>query len=49
MSAFTHLLLAQVGTGRIQGGWEYIWACYIITWTGIVLYAVSLWARQPKE
>jgi len=35
-----------VGTGRIVGGWEYVWACYLIAWIGIALYAVSLWARR---
>ena len=34
--------------GRIVGGWEYVWACYIVTWTGIVLYAASLFLRRRK-
>ena len=34
--------------GRIVGGWEYVWACYILTWTGIVLYAASLFLRRVK-
>jgi CcmD family protein len=41
-----HLLLAQVGTGRIQGGWSYVWVCYAITWIGISGYAVSLFLRR---
>ena len=56
MSALLPLLLAQataehveemskVGAGRITGGWEYVWACYIIAWVGIALYAISLQAR----
>lgn len=54
MSAFMALVLAaddasRVGVGRIQGGWEYIYTCYVITWVGIALYSVSLWARRPKE
>jgi hypothetical protein len=40
-------LLAQVGSGRIQGGWEYIWAAYIIAWASLSLYALSLWLRRP--
>jgi hypothetical protein len=38
--------LAQAG--RIVGGWEYIWASYIITWLGVVLYAASLYWRRRK-
>jgi hypothetical protein len=51
------LLLAQqaadpahrVGSGRIQGGWEYVWAAYAITWAAIVLYTISLWLRRPDR
>ena len=35
-----------VGTGRIQGGWEYIYAGYAIAWAGMILYALSLWRRR---
>ena len=38
--------MSRVGQGRIVGGWEYVWACYVIAWVGIALYAVSLWARR---
>ncbi|WP_426751650.1 hypothetical protein [Myxococcus sp. Y35] len=38
----------QVGSGRIVGGWGYVWACYAITVAMLVLYAVSLWVRRPK-
>ena len=34
--------------GRIVGGWEYVWASYIVTWAGIVLYATSLFLRRRK-
>ncbi len=34
--------------GRIVGGWEYVWACYILTWMGIALYATSLFLRRRK-
>ncbi len=49
MSSALHMstLLAQVGSGRIQGGWEYIWAAYLITWASLSLYALSLWLRRP--
>ena len=42
-------VLAAVGEGRIQGGWEYVRAAYAIAWTGLSLYALSLWVRRPKE
>jgi hypothetical protein len=53
MSALPLLLAAQeaaskVGSGRIQGGWEFIWAAYGITWAALSLYALSLWLRRPK-
>jgi hypothetical protein len=38
--------MSKVGEGRITGGWEYVWACYVIAWAGIALYAASLWARR---
>jgi hypothetical protein len=48
MSPLTYTLLAQVGSGRIQGGWEYIWSAYGIAWASLSLYALSLWVRRPK-
>lgn len=53
MTFSTLLVLAQaaagqVGSGRIQGGWGYVWACYGITVATLVLYAVSLWVRRPR-
>ncbi len=38
--------LPPVGTGRIVGGWGYIWASYIITWVGVAAYGLSLWLRR---
>jgi len=38
--------MSQVGAGRIVGGWEYVWACYLIAWIGIGLYTVSLLLRR---
>jgi hypothetical protein len=53
MSAFGFtLLLAQaypLGTGKIQGGWEYVWAAYLISLLAIALYALSLWLRRRAE
>ncbi|MCY1079172.1 hypothetical protein [Archangium lansingense] len=51
MSTALHMstLLAQVGAGRIQGGWEYIWAAYGIAWASLSLYALSLWLRRPGQ
>ena len=51
MSSALHMstLLAQVGSGRIQGGWEYVWAAYIIAWASLSLYALSLWLRRPGQ
>jgi hypothetical protein len=51
------LLLAQqasdpihsVGSGRIQGGWEYVWASYAIAWGAIIGYALFLWLRRPER
>jgi hypothetical protein len=38
----------EVGSGRITGGWGYVWASYGITWGAFSLYALSLWLRRPK-
>lgn len=40
---------SRVGSGRIQGGWEYVWACYAIAWAAIILYTLSLWLRRPER
>jgi len=37
--------MSNVGGGKIVGGWEYVWACYIIAWVGITLYGISLRLR----
>ena len=46
------LLLADsgygVGSGRIAGGWGYVWAAYGISWAAVTLYALSLWVRRPQ-
>ncbi|HET9156641.1 MAG TPA: hypothetical protein VFN91_08250 [Myxococcaceae bacterium] len=48
MSAL-HTVLAAVGEGRIQGGWEYVKAAYGICWTGLLLYSLSLWVRSRRS
>jgi hypothetical protein len=52
-SLSTLMVLAQaaanpVGSGRIQGGWDYVVACYSITVVAFVLYSLSLWLRRPR-
>ena len=34
-------------TGRIQGGWGYVYACYALAVGGSLLYALSLYLRRP--
>lgn len=40
------LVAGAVGSGRLEGGWEYVWASYIITWVTCALYAFNLWRRR---
>ncbi len=35
--------------GRIQGGWEYIWASYLVTWVFFAVYVFSIWRRYVKS
>jgi hypothetical protein len=39
----------EVGSGRITGGWGFVWTSYGITWGALSLYALSLWLRRPKN
>jgi hypothetical protein len=54
MSQLTSLVVlaqaaaGEVGSGRIQGGWGYVWVSYGIAWGAIALYSLSLWLRRPK-
>lgn len=51
MSTFVQWALlaqVQVGGGQVQGGWEYVWMGYGLTWASITLYALSLWLRRPQ-
>lgn len=53
MSSFFLLAQAgyamQVGSGKIQGGWEYVYASYGLTYVGLLLYGLSLWRRRAAE
>lgn len=50
MTTMTSLvLLAQVGAGRIQGGWGYVWTSYAIAYGALALYSLTLWLRRPKQ
>jgi hypothetical protein len=40
--------ISRVGSGRIQGGWEYVWVSYAIAWGAIILYTFFLWLRRPE-
>ncbi|MCB9682720.1 MAG: hypothetical protein H6733_14740 [Alphaproteobacteria bacterium] len=37
-----------VGSGVIQGGWEYIYAAYALSWVMLIGYTASLWFRAPR-
>lgn len=37
---------ARVGSGKIVGGWGYVWASYGITWAMMIGYGVYLWVRR---
>ncbi|MFL5319108.1 MAG: hypothetical protein ACJ790_05585 [Myxococcaceae bacterium] len=39
-------LLAQVGSGRITGGWGYVYFAYGATLFTVVAYSVSLFLRK---
>ena len=44
-------MITLATTGQIVGGWEYVWAAYIVTWVFLAGYSISLWLRraQPPE
>lgn len=31
--------------GMIQGGWEYVWTVFIVTWAVLIGYGISLYIR----
>ena len=36
-------------TGMIQGGWEFVWSVYGITWGSLVLYAWYLYRHEQAS
>jgi hypothetical protein len=36
----------RVGSGRIAGGWGYVWASYGLTWAMMIGYGLYLWVRR---
>ena len=36
-------------TGTIVGGWQFIWAAFIVTWSALALYSLSLLWRERKS
>ena len=39
---------ADVGSGVVSGGSEYVWAAYVLSWVVLVGYALSLKIRQAS-
>ena len=39
--------IEKIPTGVIQGGWGYVYACYIVAIGGTIFYALSLYLRRP--
>ncbi|MBE2253690.1 MAG: hypothetical protein IAE78_29445 [Myxococcus sp.] len=37
-----------MGSGVIEGGWEYIYAAYGVGLLGVLVFAASLFIRRPK-
>jgi len=38
---------AQVGSGKVVGGWAYVWASWGLTWAMMIGYSVYMWVRRP--
>jgi hypothetical protein len=38
----------QVGSGVIEGGWNYVALAYGMSWTVFIGYTVSLWWRGQR-
>jgi hypothetical protein len=36
-------------TGMIQGGWEFVWAVYGITWAGLFAYGLHLFRHERGQ
>lgn len=35
--------------GHVQGGWEFIWSAYFLSWAGIAVFAISLVPSGPRQ
>ena len=35
--------------GHVQGGWEFIWAAYFLSWVGIAVFGASLVPAGPRQ
>ena len=35
--------------GHVQGGWEFIWAAYFLSWVGIAVFGASLVPGGPRQ
>jgi CcmD family protein len=36
----------EIIDGTIEGGWEFVYAAYIVTWVFLGGYGLSLWKRS---
>jgi len=36
-------------TGMIEGGWEFVWSVYGITWASLVLYGWYLYRNEQTS
>jgi heme exporter protein D len=39
----------MTGEGTVTGGWEFVWAAYIITWVSLAAYGAWLVARDRSQ
>ncbi len=51
MTTLVLTLAAELATPkpRLQGGWEFVWASYGITWGALALYALFLYLRRAPR
>jgi hypothetical protein len=35
--------------GHVLGGWNYVWASYLLAWGGLTAYAVALYRRRSAS
>jgi hypothetical protein len=39
----------RVGSGKLVGGWEYVWAAYLVLWIVLAVYGGQLWLVHRRE